>query len=105
MDNFNEKQINCSVNLNLGIDVRFMDSKLFPNGWKSHWHDIMELIYVKSGSLSAKINDLPNTTNVYKNQLIVIPPKFLHELGTSAGNFEVISIFLDLPSLTNQTFF
>ena len=46
MRNIDEKQINCSVNIELGIDIRHLNSGKFPKGWSSHWHEYMELIYI-----------------------------------------------------------
>lgn len=105
MENLNKKELNCYVDLNLGIDVRFLNSRQYPNGWKSHWHDAMEIVYVDSGSISVKINELTNQINAQKNQLVIIPPKSLHEIAANSNGFSIISIFFDLPSLTNQTFF
>lgn len=96
------KQIECCVNLNLGIDIRFI---IFPEGkiFKLHWHDYMELVLVRNGStfLKTDINDKPRM--VKKGSVIIFPPKQLHELTSGPEGAELISLFFDIEALKNQT--
>ena len=105
MRDVNEKEVGFLMDLDLGIDLRHLSSENFPNGWTSHWHDAIEMICVKTGSITVRINNSTDYIDVNSNQLVVIPPKALHEIKNTKNNFYIISIFLDLPSLTNQTFF
>ena len=105
MKNINEHQINCSVNIELGIDVRHLDSVNYPKGWSSHWHEYMELIYIKSGSILLDTNNSNEFIIANPEQLIILPPKQLHKLKSGKDGFDIISIFLDLNSLKNLTVF
>lgn len=105
MKNTDEKQIKCSVNIELGIDIRHLNSEKFPEGWSSHWHEYMELIYVKSGSILLDTNNTNVFITAKPEQLIILPPKQLHKLKSGKDGFDIISVFLDLNSLKNLTVF
>lgn len=105
MRNINEKQINCNVNIELGIDIKHLNSGKFPEGWPSHWHEYMELIYIKSGSILLDTNNSNEYITAESEQLIILPPKQLHKLKSGKNGFDIISIFLDLNSLANLTVF
>jgi len=103
MKYINKKEIACSVNIETGLDIRFLNSNRNFKGWSSHWHNQMEIIYVREGSvlLSTEINDIPKS--VKADEIIILPPKQLHSLQSGATGVNVVSLFFDLEALTNQT--
>ena len=102
MNSFNNQELRCTVSLESGINMRFMKSSDGFVKFKSHWHDYMELIFVVEGSLNVVLDNRKSTAKA--NQLIIIPPKMLHEGTVGNDGVKVYSIFLDINALTNKTF-
>lgn len=101
MKNYLLKELRCHVNIETGIEIRFMDSSDGFTSFSTHWHDYMELIMIKDGSLIVTINSAQK--EVSKGELLIIPPKQNHAGTPGPNGAKIYSIFLDLDALTNKT--
>ncbi len=102
MNTYTTKEIACSVSLETGMEIRFMETSNGFKQFKSHWHDYMELIFVTQGSIVISLDNREKT--VTENELIIIPPQQLHAGIPGKEGVKVYSIFLDIDALSNKTF-
>lgn len=102
MNTYTTKEIACSVSLETGIEIRYMETCNGFKQFKSHWHDYMELIFVTQGTIHIKLDNREKL--VAENELIIIPPQQLHEGIPGLDGVKVYSIFLDIDALSNKTF-
>lgn len=102
MNTYLHKEIACSVSLETGIEMRFMETSNGFKQFKSHWHDYMELIFITQGSLTLNLGD--RQTVAFANELVIIPPKQLHAGVPGENGVKIYSIFLDIDALSNKTF-
>lgn len=102
MNIYTAKEIACSVSLETGIEIRFMETSNGFKQFKSHWHDYMELIFVTQGSILISFDNREQLVNA--NELIIIPPQQLHAGVPGKEGVKVYSIFLDIAALSNNTF-
>jgi len=100
---YDRKEVNCKVSMDLGIDIRFLNYTTAPMNFKLHWHDYMELVLVKQGSviLNLDINDRPAI--VKEGSLMIFLPQQLHALKSGTDEVRLISLFFDIEALKNQT--
>lgn len=102
MSDYTKKEIVCSVNLETGMEIRFMESSNGFKQFKSHWHDYMEFIYVTKGSMHVTLDEEKFT--LHENEVLIVSPQQLHAGIPSEEGVSIYSIFLDINALANKTY-
>ena len=67
-----------------------------------HWHDRIELLFVKSGALKVKIANGEDT--VYKNSLVIIPPGKPHSGISAKDNTQYYTIMFNVTDFYNSAY-
>ena len=67
----------------------------------THWHERMELLLVRFGSLKVKIGDAEYTA--YPGRTVIIPPEYPHRGITGADGAEFSTLMFDITYFYNST--
>ena len=67
-----------------------------------HWHDRIELLFVKSGALKVKIANGEYT--VYENSLVIIPPGKPHSGISAKDNTQYYTIMFNVTDIYNSAY-
>lgn len=102
MSDYTKKEVACSVSIETGMEIRFMESSHGFKSFKSHWHDYMEFIYVTKGSMHITLEDQKFV--LHENELLIVSPQQLHAGIPGEDGVSIYSIFLDLDALSNKTY-
>lgn len=85
------------------MDVFFFDQSIQEEAFfvERHWHDYMEIIYIKEGEFTIEIN--LDTHNIYPGDIVIMNPEDLHQIRGKAKNTIHYAILFDLLSFASNS--
>ncbi len=95
MDNFNQEIFGANQKY-LQYEVKRVE-KFAKTQFHPHWHGYYEIIYCEEGE--TEIIGLDKSVRLQKNQLVLIPPNYIHDTKITKGSFKIIVLQFSLAFL------